>query len=261
MDELLFVCINYKNEEEVKNFLLNIKRTIKNKKEVIVINNSLTKDLEKLLKIDNLSINIFTPNKNLGYLNGLFYGINEYKKLKTLPQWIVLSNTDIEIKNFDFTSTNYSDEVWCIAPNIYSVHNQSYQNPFYNIRLKKNKIERIIFIKKNVYIDMMYEKIGSLKRKIVSMKNRNSSYIYAPHGSFFLLKKEFFLIKEQKYFSFLYGEEIFIAEELRKLKKKIYFDKNLKIYHLEHSTTNLLKRKIRNKFLIESLIKILKKYY
>lgn len=260
-DKLLFVCINYNNEVEVKEYLENIKEVIKNPKEIIVVNNSLTKNLDKILRIDNLIINIFTPYKNLGYLNGLFYGINEYKKNKELPQWIVFSNTDIEIKKFEFKDKNYSSDIYCIAPEIFSVFNRIYQNPFYKFRLQKKKIKRIIQVKRFFLLDIIYENLSQIKNKIFSSKNISSSYIYAPHGSFFLLKKDFFLIKEQKYFNLLYGEELFIAEELRKLNKKVYFDKNLRVNHLEHSTTGLIKRKTKNKILIESLHQILKKYY
>lgn len=261
IDKLLFVCINYNNEEEVKKYLENIKKTIKNPKEIIVVNNSLTKNLDKILNIEGLIINIFTPYNNLGYLNGLFYGINEYKKSKELPQWIILSNSDIEIKNFEFKDKNYSSDIYCIAPEIFSVFNRNYQNPFYKFRLQKKKIKRIIMVKRFFLLDIIYEKLSQIKNKISSLNCTNSSYIYAPHGSFFLLRKDFFLIKEQKYFNLLYGEELFIAEELRKLNKKVYFDKKLKINHLEHSTTGLIKRKTKNKILIESLYQILKKYY
>lgn len=261
INKLLFVCINYNNEIEVKKYLENIKEVIKNPKEIIVVNNSLTKNLDKILKLEGLIINIFTPHNNLGYLNGLFYGINEYKKSKELPQWIVLSNTDIEIKKFKFKDKNYSSNIYCIAPEIFSVFNRSYQNPFYKFRLQKKRIKRIIMVKRFFLLDIIYEKLSQIKNKISLSRDTSSSYIYAPHGSFFLLKKDFFLMKEQKYFNLLYGEELFIAEELRKINKKIYFDKNLRINHLEHSTTNLMERKIKNKILIESLYQILRKYY
>lgn len=261
MEKLLIVCIYYNNKEEVESYLENLKKLTKfYKLEIVIVNNS----KEKNISIDDkkLKVIIYSPEKNLGYLNGLFYGVEEYKKNNNLPDWIIFSNTDIELKKFRFNKKKYCKDIYCIAPDIYSTSTNLHQNPLYTKRIDLGKINRIININKNIILSLIYKKLSKIKGYFQRKKIRaQSGKIYAAHGAFFILRKEFFAIKRKEFKGFLYGEEIYIAEEIRENKKKIYFDKELKILHKEHSTTNLIGIKNRNKLLIDSLKKIKEEYF
>ena len=64
-----------------------------------------------------------------------------------------------------------------------------------------------------------------------------NQYVYGLNGAFMILQKK--LIKEiikEGLISFLYGEEILIAETVDKMKKKIFFTDKIELYH-EHGVT------------------------
>lgn len=261
MEKLLIICIYYNNKEEIENYLENLKNLTKfYKVEVVIVNNS----KEKKISIDDkeVKVKVYSPEKNLGYLNGLFYGVEEYKKNNDLPNWIIFSNTDIELKKFRFNGKKYCKDIYCVAPDIYSTSTNLHQNPLYIKRINLKKINRIININKNIVLSLIYKNLFRIKGYFQRKKNRTQSgKIYAAHGAFFILRKEFFVIKRKKFTGFLYGEEIYIAEEIRRNKKEIYFDKELEILHKEHSTTSLIGVKNKNKFLIDSLKEIKKEYF
>lgn len=264
MLKVLFVCINYNNEEEVKNFLKNINLIDKkNEFKVLITNNSESKagELKRQLKDINLDYEIINPNKNLGYLNGMFFAIKEYLKREILPEWIVFSNTDIEIKKFDFYNKDYQKDICCIAPSIYSTQSKTYQNPHYKIRLSVHKLKRIILINSIPYLEYFYSKLAVLKSKYKKRKEEESQEVYAAHGAFFILRKSFFEKVTLNYGAFLYSEEAFIAENIRLLNKKIFYDKEIKIIHKEHSTTNLIGTMKRGRYIKESLKYILREFY
>lgn len=264
MLKVLFVCINYNNEKEVKEFLENISLIDKNDEfKVLIVNNSETIKGKLKEELQNITLNyeIIIPNKNLGYLNGMFLGVKEYIKKYNLPEWIVFSNTDIEIKKFDFYNKDYQEDIWCIAPSIYSTQTNTYQNPHYKKRLTINKIRRIILINSIPYLEYFYSKLAILKSKYKKKKEEDSQEVYAAHGAFFILRKPFFEKIDLNYGAFLYSEEAFIAENIRLLNKKNFFDKEIKVIHKEHSTTSLIGTKKRGKYIKESLKYVLREFY
>jgi hypothetical protein len=61
--------------------------------------------------------------------------------------------------------------------------------------------------------------------------------------------------------SFLYGEELFVAEECRRTKQHISFEPSLKMIHREHTTTGIYKNASHMKWLHQSIRFIRDKYY
>jgi GT2 family glycosyltransferase len=64
-----------------------------------------------------------------------------------------------------------------------------------------------------------------------------SQYIYAGHGSCYVLTPYYF---EKNFFlddsSFLMGEEFLLAKQIRDTGGRIYYNHNLRLIHNEHST-------------------------
>lgn len=261
MEKVLFVCINYKNEDEVKEYVKNIKMLDINY-EIIIVNNLENKNLKLVLNEVQAKYRIYNPSKNLGYLNGMFFGVKEYiKEEGNLPQWIVFSNTDIQIEEFPILSNKYSKDIWCIAPSIYSPITSSYQNPHYKTRISKYKIKRLIFINSIPVLSYIYTKLSEIKARIKKKKEEKSQYVYAAHGAFFILNKEFLKSIKLEYGAFLYSEEAFIAEKIFQVGKKIYYDNSLKVIHLEHTTTNLLSINKKSEYIKKSFKYILEEFY
>ena len=61
--------------------------------------------------------------------------------------------------------------------------------------------------------------------------------------------------------TFLYGEELFIAERAARLGMKVIYDDRYQVLHAEHITTSKMTSEFRAKTLKESLISFIKYYY
>jgi GT2 family glycosyltransferase len=66
--------------------------------------------------------------------------------------------------------------------------------------------------------------------------------IYAPHGSFLIFSSEYFRAGGSLDFPcFLFGEEVYLAEVLRKLGLDVVYEPSLEVVHQEHKSTKLVK--------------------
>ncbi|WP_342473084.1 hypothetical protein MHH70_08575 [Metasolibacillus sp. FSL H7-0170] len=273
MSSIVITVINYANEQEVIEYAKMLtKQTIAENLRLVVVNNKSTENVEfnledELSKI-NLNIKVYIPDENLGYLNGCFYGYEKFLEceIKSDIKWSVVSNTDILIEDEKFFEklyvNKYSEDIWCIAPSIYSPTTQTFQNPQYLERHSLEKLNRIIKIHSNKYFAYVYAKLATFKARNKNTLEKESQFVYSAHGCFFILNPKFMKsLSTEKYGAFLYSEEAFIAESIRKHNKKCFYDNCLKLIHFENSVTGLLGVEKRAKYIKESLQYIVNEFY
>ena len=272
MRKILITIINYSNEEEVLKYAKLIsQQTTASEICLVIINNKESDfpkvDLESELKKIDLSIELYNPKENLGYLNGVLYGYRQYVNRQIInPEWVIISNTDIEIPdNYffeEFLNKNYEKDIWCVAPSVYSPNKETYDNPHYVTRCSIRKINRIIWIHEHSILAFIYSNLSKIKAKFLNTKKMDSQYVYSAHGCFFALRNEFIeKIKNNSYEGFLYSEEAYIAENISLHNKKCFYDSTLEIIHHENSVTGLLGIKKKSKYIAESLKYIRKEFY
>lgn len=263
----LVICVNYKNENETIRFVKNVlSQRGAEKIKVLVVDNSMCPPADCLTDLFNLhkQVILLSPRKNLGYFGGSALGLRHYVERFTLPEWIVVSNTDIELLQGDFFAILHAEHSISppaiVAPAIYSSLTNREQNPFLRRRPSSARMHFYSWIFRFSPFLNAYERLSNLKwhtRKMINTKSTNASIkegrpfsIYAPHGSF--------LIFHRKYFEeggtldhgvFLFGEEIFVAETARRLGLEIIYDPKLKVLHREHSTTK--HSEARDKYIAE----------
>ena len=86
--------------------------------------------------------------------------------------------------------------------------------------------------------------------------------MYAPHGAFIIFTNNYLRsIAKINYPRFLFGEEVFVAEESRLNSLKITYEPNLIIYDNEHGSTSLEKNKFISMEHVKSYDYLLKTYY
>lgn len=268
---LLNVVILYANEEEVINYTkkLSLQSISKDVSLIIVINKIGNMDEEKFIRnIKEMEIDtyIYKANRNLGYLNGLIYGIDKFSKEEKLPNWIAMSNTDISFKeeNFfeSFLTYEYEPDIWIVGPSIYSLENKSYDNPQYKIRHTLNSINRRIFIFERPILSYLYFKLAKFKSKFKKTTKEDSQFVYSAHGCFFFIKKDFFdILKEKEYGALMYSEEAYLAELIRKNDKLCYYNNEIEVIHHESTVTSRLDIKKKTKYIVDSLRTIKKEFY
>ena len=274
--QILFILVNYFNEEDTISFVRNqvMKQSFRNFVVVIVDNGS--KELNSLSNLAGAYSNVylFASPKNLGYLGGAHYGLEMYMKSNPgLPDGIILSNSDLEFGDVTLIEklhTKYlvtPTDIAIVGTSIYSPETGVNQNPFAKKRISRMKLLFLKAIFSNHFVYTMYELISFVKRKVSARSDASDSTgivdpVYAVHGSFFLLTKEFFGKGGTLHYpSFLFGEEIFLAEQTMLMNLKVCFDSNLKVIHHEHSTTAVVKSRVLVKYMHDSVSYLIATYF
>lgn len=272
MKRIVHTVILYTNEEEVFAHASDLSRqtAAEDIALVIVVNKAGDTQLENFrIRLSTLPLEIFIydPNQNLGYLNGTIYGYNRYcQDTQDVPEWVVVSNTDIEFSNNlfyeDFLQTVYGEDVWCVAPSVYNSKNKSYDNPEYIDRCTTKKIDNLIYIFERPFLAYLYENAAKLKRKLGRNEKNGSQFMYSAKGCFFILRNEIAMIlNERKYKALMYSEESYVAELIRKSNKKTYYDSAIEVIHNESTVTSKLKVKERANHYADSLKVIRDEFY
>lgn len=272
MKQIINTVILYANEEEVFSYAneLSQQTVANNIALVIVVNKKGDSQIEVFNKrLETLAIDtyVYDPGDNFGYLNGAIFGYEQYcQETNSVPEWVVVSNTDIEYfknKFFEvFLHTVYDDDVWCVAPSVYNPLNKSYDNPQYINRCTLKQIDRLIYIYERPLLAYLHEKAAKLKCKLGRREKLDSQLIYSAHGCFFILRNEMALVlKERKYKAFMYSEESHISEIILQHNKKIYYDQAIEVIHNENTVTGRLAVKKRAQYIADSLKVIRDEFY
>ena len=272
MCKVLVCVVNYKNEQEVLDYARNLSnQTALSEIHLLVTNNasssSVNLDLEQELSTLPISACYYEPGKNLGYLTGALYGYRQYMvSAKKEPLWVIVSNTDIEIKDSDFflkmITNDYSEDIWCLAPSVYSASKKTYDNPQYTERISLSKLNRLIWIHERPLLAFLYAKLSKMKAKFTRKKKMGSRYVYSAHGCFFALRMPFIdLLKSDGYSGVLFSEEAYIAENILLSGGKAFYDSSLEVVHNDSSVTGLLKMSLKAELVCESLMLIRSKFY
>ncbi len=189
---------------------------------------------------------------NRGYFGGAKRGIEWYRTVRgQLPHWVIICNNDIKIAENLFLERLFSldpDNVGVIAPRIISSRMGLNQNPFMRQRPGRWRVAELRFWLANYQLARFHEHLSLLKknfRRRITQFTRSQKEagparpmaIYAPHGSFMIFSQEFF--KRGGYIddgSFLYLEEVIVAEICRQIALPVVYNPNLTVLHDEHRT-------------------------
>ena len=266
MKRAAFIILNYNTAEEIISLLNSLKnqKWFSKIKIYIVDNNSQDNSIELLREYKkDIDFELIISNENLGFAKGNNLGIQ--KALKDGYECIIVSNPDIIIKeDSEFLdkiekSINNDSTIALIGPSIINANNME-QNPL----IKDRFDEKYIFNKKlffylrldlvyyilRVYI--LYDFINLIKKlnkeKFLHKGETKSQYVYALNGCFLIFTPTFF-----KYFSgfdpntFMFCEEIILAEKLYKKKLKSYVNSDIQVLHIGSRSVEKVNKKFREK--------------
>jgi len=221
-------------------------------------------------------IEYIKTGSNLGYFHGAQSGLDHYlSRFQEYPCWIIVTNVDIVFEDPGiFTrlkQIRVSEKLGVIAPAIVSGRWGTDYNPD---RLKRYSPARLKFYRliyshpiiSNGYTMLSYcRKIMTRLGSVFHAKANSGlsgNRIYAPHGSCILFHKRYF----EKggtllHVSFLFLEEIFVAETASMLDLEIIYVPELKVRDYEHASTGFMVSGKMNAYHRQSVSGILMKYY
>lgn len=267
--EIAFVCVNYYCEDTIATLLETIAPGPGYMISITLVDNSGSMAAsEAFSKITAAhEVDLLEPGRNLGYLGAFAWAV-ESRSLHLRNQFVILANPDLEISGTFFAtlaSTRYPDDIAVIAPSILNLPSHSQANPAMSARPSRRKMWVRKTVHANPYIFSLYDLLHRFKKRLRRRTESPRSVpmaIYAPHGALMIFRARYFEAGGSlEYFGFLFGEEIFIAEECRRIGKTILFDPRLHARHFEHVATSALGSSRLSSFAHESLSGIYDTYF
>lgn len=264
---IVIYCVNYNSYDSLENYLESINKAYEKVADnvylqVVVADNSIEKEHPKYAY--SFKTLLLDTGSNLGYFGGIEYGIrNSGVSLKDCD-YIIISNVDLIIAEGFFEnliSRNGSDSLGCIAPCIFSEADKRDRNP----KILERPSRKKLVLQRTLYqfpvLDYIYTHFFYANRR-KKVQDYPAGYIYAAHGSFIVFTRKFSsFLETMDYPCFLFGEEIYLAEHLRKRGLKTYYDPNLKVYDSDHVSTGKMKSKAYYQYNYKSIDMLLKEYF
>lgn len=278
---VVVIGVNYGTDDAALRFVRSISKIgVCANANVVIVDNTERDDSSEffcIIQSENKETACIKAPSNLGYFGGANFGLNKYLRNSAYPDWVIVSNVDIEFRDEAFLAklrdVNHPENIGVIAPSIWSNRYRRDLNPGLAVRPSKRKMKLLELIYRNFYLLNIYELISATKyilhyivkykflqpasvRLALSWpKSKMTSadvfkdvwrFIYAPHGSCIIFSKLFFLRGGNlKFPAFLFGEEIYVAEMARSLGVHIVYNPQLRVWHDDHSSTGLMRsRKI-----------------
>ena len=247
---------------------------------VILVDNSdqaITGYLKTILEKNPEVIYLRSPS-NIGYFHGATLGLDHFvQEYGGWPSWTLVTNVDILFPDSQMVEKIRANEeipnLGVIAPKILSARWGTDYNPEL---IKRYSLPRLRFYQaiysltlfNNLYIGLSY-----LKKLVQGFWKRTHSEkldsialppveIYAPHGSCILFHRNYFARGGRlNHISFLFGEEIFVAETTKKLELKVMYVPRIWIDVFEHASTGMLQSRKMTALCRQPIKDMIKNYY
>lgn len=271
--KIVFFVINYKADNHIFKLIESVLNANKDENfdiTIHVIDNSIKSkneedEFRRSLQVNGVSLH--SSNENLGYF-GCIPIAQRLMKNETFD-CVIYCNPDLHL------DVNFLKELkvsmhfkGIIAPSIISMTEGFDQNPKYLSKLSRSKMIRLKLIYSNLLTYVLFFSLARVKELLFFIKKRSTQsndnlnrIIYAPHGAMFIFTEESFFKCLEPYPCFLFGEEIYIAEEAEKAGVKVFYTPNVKVYDSRHASISSLGNNFRRKLYYQSILFLLKNYY
>lgn len=289
---IVVVAVTYESDESALRFVRNVSAVSNDDSvNIVVVDNSLRDDsrdfFEGVLEANSSTLCV-KPAANLGYFGGANYGLQAYLKNRQDFEWVIISNVDIEFSDDFFIRLREMESVegvGVVAPSIWSHKSLRDQNPKMLHRPSKRKMRfyRLLyrsFITMNIYglfSLFMHYLIHVLRLQrppqlsgarnvhpVPEMEDRSNGWesIYASQGACVVFSRRYFdRGGSLDYPMFLFYEEIFVAETVRKLGLSILYNPSLKLFHEDHLSTGLFRSRKMGAYVSNSINHIVDTYF
>ena len=243
MKKILLICVTYHSDKELHTFVESVHRAAERVKGKIQV------DIEVA---DN-------GQDNRGYLGG---ALPIYNAKAKDYDFVSISNVDLQLAEdfFEHLLAVDTNGIGWMAPDIYTDKINRHENPYMMSRPTKRNFRIWNIIYSSTLIYRFYHRLYVLKGR--KAKTYPACGIYAGHGSFMLFTKAFVERNPVLQFSgFMYGEEIYLAELVRKAGLNVQYVPTLRIANIGNINTGLINQAQKSKWSKESLHAIYKAFF
>ncbi|MBL7949869.1 MAG: hypothetical protein JNN19_12835 [Bacteroidia bacterium] len=269
MTRALLILVCYENELEVADFCrLNRSRFQSAGVEVlIVVNATVNPAVLESLGLELPEVLIFLAPRNLGYLGGARFGLERYLAIRAVqPAWFIVMNSDVAFTRPDFFEVFFQKAAGAdvAAPAVFSTLSKFHQNPFSD---RPYPVSRLRFLRRvfSFYPSyLLYQCLAYIKRAFRSARNTGQEprSVYALHGTFLAFHRRYFEKGGSLDFKgFLFGEELYVAEQVKSIQGECRYIPELTLEHREHASTGRFKSPGMVKYMKESTDYLIREVY
>jgi len=238
MTNVVFALVHYSNAAAIKTAIANLRAltppagwTV----DVIVADNSGDAP-------GDLDATVVGDASNHGYLGGAAMVFDHWRRMHGVPAWFVIINPDATPPVdalLALAAAPIADDVAIVAPNVL-LGGRSPQNPFMSKRPSRARMRIYTIAFRSALMTRVLDVMLDLKRRRArsAAPTRASRSIYAAHGSIVFVRSTFFERGGTlAYRGFMFGEEIHLAEQARKLGMRVLFTPAIEVIHDGGSVT------------------------
>jgi GT2 family glycosyltransferase len=220
---------------------------------------------QALKTVEGLALHIHWPIHNAGYFGGLALA-QELARTQG-SDTVIYSNPDIEYAEDFFSQLQILAPIapGLLAPAIVSSQDGFDQNPQYVQRLPASKLRRLKQIYARPMLFKAYMGLARLKEVLLGQRARPSHAdglrIYSAHGASMVFTNTAFFLSLPHYPCFLFGEELFVAEEAAQRGVPITYRPALRVRGLRSQSVRQLPSDFFRRLMLQSVEFILSKYH
>lgn len=245
MKRIALFCVSYESDKELVQYRQSLEKAIEKAKNLVCLDTFVAYN---------------TQEDNPGYFGAV-------KKLMddvdiTTYDYTIISNVDVVVEDdFFLKLADYKCEEntgW-IAPQIWSHLEERDRNPKILNRYSLRKLNILKAFYQYPILDTLYSHTFYRQKKYES---HPAGRIYAGHGSFIILTREYFKrCGKIDYPIFLFCEEIYLAEMCQKAGLYVKYEPTIKIIDTEHISTGKMKHSHYCRCNYEAMQYIIKSFY
>ena len=274
MNVVVFV-VNYRADEQLTEFVRSVQRAQAAAEAVAVtlhvLDNSCRGEeylasLKERLSRSGFPASVHSTGTNDGYFGPLSLS---QSLVPSGADAVIYCNPDLVLEQDFFNELGSARKLGgVLAPSIVAVRDAFDQNPKYRHRLTRAKLVRLRAIYSTRLSFWTLITAGRVKELLASrgavrrvLGVDSETEIYAPHGSLFVFPDVQFFLDLPRYPCFLFGEELFVAEEARLRGVRVVYTPRLRVQDTRHASVASLGRDRIRTYLLESVSWILQSYY
>ena len=265
---VLICCVNYHSKSSLENYLKSIERALAMTNDislsVFIVDNSQPAELSGIFDYD-FEISFTSNDQNYGYIKGIHQGLLKKGMNPEKYDFVIISNVDLELDASFFDELlkmQIDSSIGWVAPSIFSKYEGRDKNPQRLLRPSRRKLLQLKILFTFPLLHLVYFYFIYPNRKKALRKPYSGDIIYSGHGSLMIFTNQF--ISKIKYFEypcFLFGEEIYFAELLRRYSLKTIYIPELLVSDNEHTSTGLLSLRRHCRYNRESLNYLIREFF
>ncbi len=250
----MLVAVNYNSPDETIEYVKSLSTLGNHEKlQIVIVENSKPEyrnnRFEQRLKSIVSDLLFTETNQNRNYFGSVNYALKSLSLSPGNYDYFIISNVDILINDKTFFNNLFTivdEKIGIIAPSVYSLAQLVDQNPYLTSRFRKSYFYYYRMVRHHIVFTHFHEVLVNLVRRkvkhaVMQAPVPKPGYIYAPHGAFIIFLKNYFEKGAGIDFGTnLFGEEIFVAEECRKIGLLVKYEPALEVLHAEHVSTGVM---------------------